>query len=144
MPSTWICPSGARNAPARAICDPSGENFTPNDLTPTRGGFLSATASQDPAGNALRPALLLSQMPNPSRRKDWGDPRSLRIRRIELSEVRCGYDGLALAHWLRSFGLASSSADISAKNTSGSSPEIAESLRSLNTSPGSTGLGGVP
>src|SRR5699024_3627358 len=99
---------------------------------------------QDPAGNALRPALFLSQMPNPSRRKDWGDPRSLRIRRIELSEVRCGYDGLALAHWLRSFGLASSSADISAKNTSGSSPEIAESLRSLNTSPGSTGLGGVP
>lgn len=66
------------------------------------------------------------------------------MRRIAASPVRCGYDGFATAHCLRSSESASLSALNSTYSMSVLPPFNASSRRMENTSDGSEGFGGVP
>lgn len=87
--------------------------------------------------------VVSSHMPRPSRRNE-SSPRFFFMRRIADSPVRCGYDGFATAHYLRSSELASLSTLNSTYSMSALPPFNASSRRVESTSDGSEGFGGVP
>ena len=114
----------------------------PNEVTPPSARAFTALPAHSFGLIALA-TVVSSQMPKPSRRNE-SSPRFFFILRIAASPVRCGYDGFALAHCLRSSLSASLSALNSTYSMSVLSPFKASSRRVENTSDGSDGFGGVP
>src|SRR5699024_11724428 len=85
-----------------------------------------------------------SQTPMASR-MNVSSARFSRIRKIAVFDVRpFTYEGLALPICSQSFGLAPSSAPNSTYKAFFDVPANAARLARLNTSPGSSGFGGVP
>ena len=120
----------------------SGDMSMPNEVTPPSARTSTVPFAHSCGLMALQ-TVVSSHMPRPSRRNE-SSPRFFFIRRIAASPVRCGYDGFATVHCLRS----SESAFLSALNSTYSmsvlSPFNASSRRMENTSDGSEGFGGVP
>src|SRR5699024_571501 len=115
--------------------------------TPCVGGFL--LSGRYPAchlsnSKACNATLSGSQTPMASRMND-SSARFSRIRKIAVFDVRpFTYEGLALPICSQSFGLAPSSAPNSTYKAFFDVPANAARLARLNTSPGSSGFGGVP